>query len=94
VAVRRGSFRRTERWKEANTVGAYVVLKVFGGYRDCPAQPDGWHQYGPAVARDDQSPFSSFNEWGEGTSVESAEEWATASGYGTYLDILHRYPQR
>jgi hypothetical protein len=38
--------------------------------------------------------ITSFNEWGEGTSVESAEEWATASGYGTYLDILHRYPQR
>lgn len=127
----------SERWKEANTVGAYVVLKVFGGYRDCPTQPDGWHQYGPGVARDDQSPFAytispgffkrdatnypllhrnplrfatdieammasnarfqlvtSFNEWGEGTSVESAEEWATASGHGTYLDILHRYPQR
>ncbi|HYS42279.1 MAG TPA: hypothetical protein VEO01_42195, partial [Pseudonocardiaceae bacterium] len=25
---------------------------------------------------------TTFNEWGEGTSVESADEWATASGYG------------
>ena len=32
---------------------------------------------------------STFNEWGEGTAVESAEEWATASGYGAYLDALH-----
>jgi hypothetical protein len=32
---------------------------------------------------------TTFNEWGEGTSVESATEWASASGYGTYLDALH-----
>jgi hypothetical protein len=31
----------------------------------------------------------SFNEWAEGTSVESAAEWATPSGFGTYLDVLH-----
>jgi hypothetical protein len=41
-----------------------------------------------------RAPFqlvTTFNEWGEGTSVESAEEWKSASGYGTYLDILHAY---
>jgi len=32
---------------------------------------------------------TTFNEWGEGTAVESATEWATVSGYGTYLDVLH-----
>lgn len=32
----------------------------------------------------------SFNEWGEGTAVESAREWATPSGHGAYLDALHR----
>jgi hypothetical protein len=32
---------------------------------------------------------TTFNEWGEGTSVESAAEWATPSGYGAYLDALH-----
>jgi hypothetical protein len=32
---------------------------------------------------------TSFNEWGEGTSVESAAQWATASGQGAYLDALH-----
>src|SRR5207248_11543938 len=33
---------------------------------------------------------TTFNEWGEGTSVESAQEWASSSGYGTYNDILHQ----
>lgn len=32
----------------------------------------------------------SFNEWSDGTSVESADEWATASTFGSYLDVLHR----
>jgi glycosyl hydrolase family 99 len=30
-----------------------------------------------------------FNEWPEGTAVESARQWATPSGYGAYLDALH-----
>ncbi len=119
------------RWKAANTVGAYVVLKVFPGYRSCPAQPDGWHQYAPAEAEDDQSPsafsispgffkageqaarlprdpavwsssirdmvrsgaafqlVTTFNEWGEGTAVESARQWSSRSGFGVYLDALH-----
>jgi hypothetical protein len=120
-----------QRWKDANTVGAYVVLKVFPGYRTCPEQPDGWHQYGPSQAEDDHSPWAytispgfylagesaerlprdlatwrraiqdmvdsgarfqlvtTFNEWGEGTAIESANEWQTASGYGAYLDAMH-----
>jgi hypothetical protein len=32
---------------------------------------------------------TTFNEWGEGTAVESASEWASSSGFGTYLDALH-----
>lgn len=119
-----------DRWKRANTVNAYIVLKVFSGYRECPSQPDSWHQYSPAVATDNQRGYSygiapgfwkkgdavrlardlnrwhqnvrdmiasgapwqliaTFNEWGEGTSVESAREWETGSGYGAYLDALH-----
>jgi hypothetical protein len=31
----------------------------------------------------------SFNEWNEGTSVEAATEWASPSGFGSYLDALH-----
>jgi acid phosphatase type 7 len=121
-----------DRWRQANTVGAYVVLKVFSGYRSCPAHPDGWHQYGPAVARSSHLPYSvsvspgfhkatepaprlardlgrweqdvtamaaataqfhlvtTFNEWGEGTAVESSTNWPSSSGYGQYLDVLHR----
>jgi hypothetical protein len=39
-----------------------------------------------------KAPFqlvATFDEWGEGTSVESASEWASGSGYGAYLDALH-----
>lgn len=122
----------SSRWKRANTLGFYIVLKVFSGYRTCADQPDGWHQYAPAGAEDLQSGFSftispafwkasertprlgrdisrwsksvlamvaskepwqlltTFNEWGEGTSIESATEWQTSSGFGAYLDALHR----
>ena len=121
-----------DRWVPvARELGAYVVLKVFSGYRNCANQPDSWHQYSPAVATDQQRGYSyaispgfwhvqesqprlsrdlsrwqqnirdmvasgepwqlitTFNEWGEGTSVESADEWQTSSGYGAYLDALH-----
>jgi hypothetical protein len=119
-----------DRWKQANTVGAYVVLKVFPGYGSCASQPDSWHQYSPAVASDQQGSLSysispgfwlkgqtvrlardlnrwsqnvrdmvasganwqlitTFSEWGEGTSIEPATQWASASGYGQYLDALH-----
>ena len=119
------------RWRAANTVGAYVVLKAFPGFRSCAAQPDAWHQYSAALSAYDLLPDAfmiapgfderteseprltrdldrwrsdvaamlasdarwqlilTFNEWPEGTSVESAREWATPSGYGAYLDVLH-----
>lgn len=32
---------------------------------------------------------TTFNEWGEGTAVEAAPEWASASGKGGFLDVLH-----
>jgi hypothetical protein len=47
-----------ERWKQANTLGFYVVLKVFSGYRACSNQPDSWHQYAPAGAEGSQTGFS------------------------------------
>lgn len=31
---------------------------------------------------------TTFNEWGEGTAVEGAAEWSSASGQGLYLDAL------
>lgn len=33
---------------------------------------------------------TTWNEWGEGTAVESAREWATPDGEGAYVDILRR----
>jgi RNA polymerase sigma factor (sigma-70 family) len=118
------------RWAQANkNEGYYVVLKVFGGYRDCADQPQGWHQYAsgldvqkgysailspgfwkndqktPTVPRDlarfrqdattvatSGEPFQlvvTYNEWGEGTAVESSTAWPSSSGHGAYLDILH-----
>ena len=47
-----------DRWKQGNTVGAYVVLKVFQGYLTCASQPNDWHQYSPAVAEDRQGSYS------------------------------------
>jgi hypothetical protein len=120
-----------DRWKQANTVGAYVVLPAFTGFRDCPNQADSWHFYSAALpefqlhgyaygicpgfwradeeeARQGRSLETwkqsirdmvasgeqlqlviTFNEWGEGTSVEPADPWQTPSGYGAYLDALH-----
>jgi hypothetical protein len=127
-----------DRWKAANAqIGsaAYVVLKVFPGYRTCASQPDSWHQYGPAAAASQVPGYSysispgfwkanetsprlgrdlarfqqtvrdmvashapwqlvtTFNEWGEGTAVESASEWRARSGEGAFLDALHAVPR-
>lgn len=119
------------RWAEANqTAHYYVVLKVFGGYKTCADQPQGWHQYAdvadiqpgysaiaspgffkydestPQQPRDparfhqdvvamaeSKAPFQlivTYNEWGEGTAVESATAWSSSSGHGVYVDILHQ----
>jgi hypothetical protein len=32
---------------------------------------------------------TTFNEWGEGTAIESATAWRSSSGQGVYLDALH-----
>ena len=51
-----------DRWKPGNTVGAYVVLKVFPGFGACASQPDSWHQYSPAVATDQQGTLSARHQ--------------------------------
>src|SRR5206468_12811371 len=122
-----------ERWFRANgNRRAYVVLKVFPGYRACKRDADSWHQYAPAHASDEQRGYSfsvspgfwlagedrprlardparfrsdvrrmvsskepwqlvtTFNEWGEGTAVESAKEWSDGTRHGLYLEALHR----
>lgn len=32
---------------------------------------------------------TTWNEWGEGTAVEAAADWATSTGHGWYVDALH-----
>ena len=119
-----------DKWKAANTVDAYVDLKIFSGFAACRSQPNGWHQYAPVTRAqsvgtsfaispgfwraDEAAPrlardpvawrqnvrdmvastqpwhlITTFNEWGEGTAVESATDWASTSGFGVYLDALH-----
>lgn len=127
------------RWQQAQekaAVDVHLVMKVFDGYRDCPNQPEGWHQYGPSSrvhshkdAKDKPTSYvispgfrregsradflsrnlpvwrqqvramnasatpwklvTTFNEWGEGTAVEAAQQWPSPSGYGDFLDVLH-----
>mmetsp|Transcript_43062 Transcript_43062/g.104190 ORF Transcript_43062/g.104190 Transcript_43062/m.104190 type:complete len:859 (+) Transcript_43062:349-2925(+) len=122
------------RWMEANQGEWYVVLKLFGGYKDCAMQPDSWHQYGPStevihvkgvttaispgfwradfasptLARVPPARFcqnvqkmvndgekwqvvTTFNEQGEGTSIEATNNWSSETRYGAYLDCLHRH---
>jgi hypothetical protein len=41
-----GSCEVANRWVEAAArAGWYVNLKLFRNYKDCPIQPDSWHQY-------------------------------------------------
>ncbi len=46
-----------DRWTLADSVNAYIVLKVFPGYESCANQPDGWHQYAPGQRTDSQGAF-------------------------------------
>ena len=43
-----------------------------------------------AESKDPFQLIISYNEWGEGTSVESATAWSSPSGHGVYMDILHQ----
>jgi hypothetical protein len=56
-----------------------------------PREQDRWNAnvQGMVASQADWQLVLSFNEWGEGTVVESAREWASPSGYGLYLDALH-----
>ena len=52
---------QVERYVTGNAVAgayAYLVLKVFPGFQTCQPQPDGWHEYAPANAVRDFSPWS------------------------------------
>ena len=122
------------RWRQANNMGWYVVLKRFEGMAACPhTRYFDYHQYAPAArisnlgsASSSVSPgywqyneprprlprsvwefdkavramkatrarwqlVTTFNEWGEGTSIESSADWVSASGHGKYADVLHKH---
>jgi Glycosyl hydrolase family 99 len=49
-----GSCASVSRLVAANQGRFYLNLKVFPGYRECPKQPDSWHQYVPAKSFDQQ----------------------------------------
>jgi Glycosyl hydrolase family 99 len=49
-----GSCATVSRLIAANQGRFYLNLKVFPGYRECPKQPDSWHQYVPADSFDQQ----------------------------------------
>ena len=62
-----------------------------------PRLPRDVHRFRSDVRRMAASParwqlVTTFNEWGEGTAVESAREWESRSGYGEYLDALRAAP--
>jgi RNA polymerase sigma factor (sigma-70 family) len=57
-----------------------------------PRNPTEFRQQVTEVA-ESRDPFElviSYNEWGEGTAVESATAWSSPSGHGVYMDILHQ----
>jgi Glycosyl hydrolase family 99 len=61
---------------------------------DRPLRPRDLRTWRRSVRRMSRTPAQfhfviSFNEWGEGTAIESAQQWASRSGYGHYLDVLH-----
>jgi hypothetical protein len=61
----------SDKWKQA-APDWYLNLKVFAGYRNCPAQPDSWHQYAPTTALDKQLPYAatvSPGYWLHGTAA-------------------------
>lgn len=43
-----------------------------------------------AESKDPFQLIISYNEWGEGTAIESATAWSSSSGHGVYMDILHQ----
>jgi Glycosyl hydrolase family 99 len=49
-----GSCGTVSRLITANQGRFYLNPKVFAGYRECPRQPDSWHQYVPAKSFDQQ----------------------------------------
>lgn len=67
-----GACEVPRRWSTAGD-GWFVVPKVFEGWRDCPVQPDSWHQYGPSTGYQEHLPHSAAVSPGfwKGTEAEA-----------------------
>jgi hypothetical protein len=74
---------------------AYTISPgFFFAQHDRPLRPRDLRTWARSVRRMSRTPAQfhfviSFNEWGEGTAIESARQWASRTGYGHYLDVLH-----
>jgi hypothetical protein len=79
---------------------AYTISPGFYFAKDTsPVRARNLRSWERSVRRMTRSPAQfhyviSFNEWGEGTAIESASQWASRSGFGRYLDVLHAVPER
>ncbi|HET8521803.1 MAG TPA: LamG-like jellyroll fold domain-containing protein, partial [Thermomicrobiales bacterium] len=74
---------------------SYVISPGFWKWGEASPRlerdPNRWAQNIQSMIASNE-PFqlvTTFNEWGEGSSAESATEWESSSGYGVYLDALH-----
>ena len=75
---------------------SFSVSPGFWRYDEGPRAVRDPAQFDAAVAAMAAAPLkwklvTTYNEWGEGTAVEPATEWASPSGFGVYLDILHNH---
>ena len=79
---------------------AYTISPGFYFATDAsPARARNMRSWTRSIRRMTRSPAQfhyviSFNEWGEGTAIESATQWSSRSGFGRYLDALHAVPER
>lgn len=78
------------RWRAANDIGAYVVLKLFPHYRDCRPRPSSWYEYAPVHRSINQSPYSytvSPGFWQHGHGMRLAR---SVSGFRTAVRAMVR----
>ena len=74
---------------------SFTISPGFNKYNEASARlardPARWQQNvaDMVASKEPWQLITTFNEWMEGTSVENAMEWTSASGQGVYLDILH-----
>jgi hypothetical protein len=76
-------------WKYDDPIaGPYVAGPINDPY--LPRTPGAWAAAVTSMIASGETwqLITSWNEWGEGHSIEDAVQWASPSGYGAYADIL------